>query len=163
MRIALTAIAALLFATACLAAPAPSFVTPAAPVDTVPATVASGSAVALTTNVTSNITSISPAAGLYNCSANITLTGGATTVLNRIIGAISTVSVTGLGTNGTMPRVDEGYSASNAPFASGDVTHFIGPVRLTVASGGTVWLNVFTNFTTSTASAYGQLVCQHVQ
>jgi len=125
------------------------------------ATLAVGSAVALTTNVTSDVTTISLPAGKWRVTGSVAFDPGATTSISRMIGAINTTSA-------TIPTVDiiagavvgQSY-ASFGPGATGQ-NFFVGEAILTLASTTTVYLIARATFTTSTLAAYGKIQAQRL-
>jgi hypothetical protein len=125
----------------------------------VTATVAVGSAVPLTSTVTSNVTSISLTAGDWDIAAVVDHNIAATTSVTNLTAAISL-------TTGTLPTQAGGAGLGTDPLAvdnypatvfGGLVTTDIGPVRLSIAATTTVFLVANDTFTLSTISAYGTL------
>lgn len=118
------------------------------------ASVASGSAVSLTTLTTANVTSISLTAGDWDVSGVVAFQGGATTVVQYIQSGINTTSA-------TLPAADTGRLASETqnggtPFNVVSVlTKHLAPTRISVSGTTTVYLIANASFTVSTCSAYG--------
>jgi len=127
----------------------------------VSATLAVGSAVALTTNVTANVTSISLPVGTWRVTGSVAFDPAASTSITRMVGAINTTSV-------TIPTVDVlagavagmSYDAF-VPGATGQ-NFFVGEAILTLASTTTVYLIARSTFTVSTLSAYGKIQAQRL-
>lgn len=115
-------------------------------------TVLAGSAVSLTTNVQTTVTSISLTAGDWDVWGNIIYSAGGSTVTTLAIGAISTVAA-------TLPTAPAGggyglWIGSVTGIAPGVIA---GKRRISIASTTTVYLIAYTNFTTSTLAAYGYI------
>lgn len=120
----------------------------------VASSVASGSAVALISGTTANVTSISLAAGDWDVSAVGILSGGVSTTLNRADFSVSTTSATlnpSPGNEGTI------VPGGTAVFGYDNPTITVGPVRFSLASTTTIYLAAQAAFGTSTCSAYGIL------
>lgn len=114
-------------------------------------TVASGSAVSLTTNTPANVTSISLTAGDWDVSGNIGYTAGGSTVVSILIGGINTTSA-------TLPTAPNGgYYLWTGGLTGGAPWSPIVPTRLSLSSTTTVYLVTQGTFTTSTLTAYGVL------
>src|SRR5262249_1526436 len=102
------------------------------------ASVASGSAIALTGYVAANITSISLTAGDWDVSMNCGFSGGATTVVYFALCGVNTTSA-------TLPDPSESWNFS-APsggltvFANSAITGSVPATRISVASTTTVYL-----------------------
>jgi len=124
------------------------------------ATVASGSAVALTTTVGANVTSISLTAGDWDITSNMDFTFGATTSVTSMQGGISLTSATlasqaggsGLGTDPSAAFA----TAAQVPTALPSSLD-IGPVRLSIAATTTVFMVAQCSFTVSTLAAFGTI------
>ena len=123
------------------------------------ATVVSGSAVALTTTVTANVTSISLTTGDWDITAQVDFLIGATTSLTQLNSSISLTTGTlspqtggsGLGTDAT--------ATANwaAMIPAGNIFQNAGPVRLSISATTTVFLVAQSTFTISTNAAYGTI------
>lgn len=114
-------------------------------------TVLVGSAVALTSGVSANITSISLTAGDWDVWGNIVTNPAGTTTQSNTIGAISTTSA-------TLPTPPNGGSGVTLPLAiaAGIAIQLpVGYTRVSVASTTSVFLVISSSFSTSTNSAYG--------
>jgi hypothetical protein len=125
------------------------------------ATLAAGSAVSLTTNVTADVTSISLTAGKWRVTGSVAFDPSGTTSITRMIGAINTTSA-------TIPTVDVVAGAvvgisydAFVPGATGQ-NHFVGEAILTLAATTTVYLIARSTFTVSTLSAYGKIQAQRL-
>jgi hypothetical protein len=117
--------------------------------------ITSGAAVALTTGVSANVTSMALPAGDYDVWINTSFKGGATTTVSFIQASISTVSATLDGTDG---RIANTFFNGAAPF--GSITHIdnvVGPVRLSLSTTTTVYYVAAASFGVSTMAAYGIL------
>ena len=129
------------------------------------ATVPVGSAVALTTAVTANVTSISLTAGDWDVSAVVDHNIGLTTSLTQINSGISLVSATlpaqtGGGGLGTDPLATLSYAAM-VPGAG--IVQSAPLVRITLTATTTVYLVAQDTFTLSTISAYGTIRARRVR
>lgn len=117
----------------------------------VSSTVAVGSAVALTTDTTANVTSISLTPGDWDVTGVVDFKPGATTTTTYFQGGISTVSA-------TMGSPDTGFSN---PFAiaatSVDASEVLPVVRMSLATTTTIYLVARAGFSISTLSAYGTI------
>ena len=131
----------------------------------VTATVAIGAAVALTTAVASNVTSISLTAGDWDISAVLDHNIAATTSLTQLNASISLTSGalspqaggSGLGTDAT------GTASFAAMIPTAGITQAIPLVRLSIAGTTSVFLVAQDAFTVSTISAYGTLRARRVR
>lgn len=118
----------------------------------VSASVAAGSAVALTTGVPANITSISLTAGDWDVQAMPRFTGGATTTVGRLNSSISLVSATSSLVAGCLADT---YYNNQTAFNVTDPTLAIPTVRISLSSTTTVFLVAIVGFGVSTCSVYG--------
>lgn len=111
-------------------------------------TITSGSAVSLTSTVTSNITSLSLTAGDWDVTGLVAFTGTGTTVMTVMRGAVTTTSAT---------LIQPYFSLSPVTTAieSYDQSCPVSPMRVSIASTTTVYLIAQAVFSTSTLSAYG--------
>ena len=117
------------------------------------ASLASGSAVALTTNTPSNIVSITLSPGDWDCWVDGYFTGGNTTTVESLLASISTVSAT---LNQNNSNFTEWCQASPTTiFAGGIFSIDVGPIRLSLSSPTPIYFVAQANFGTSTCSAYG--------
>jgi hypothetical protein len=126
----------------------------------VSSSVASGAAVALTTAVAANMTSISLTAGDWDVWADFAFTGSAT-ASNYFAGSISTTSATFDSTQGNFYFVS-GYGAAAFTQAF-NPTVTAGPRRLSLATTTTVYAVAQSGFSGGTTSAYGQLRARRVR
>lgn len=115
-------------------------------------TLASGSAISLTNDVSADVTSVSLTAGDWDVWATAIFTGNAATTVTQLNASISTTSAT---VDGTIGRLSNRTSASYTAFAVGINTLGCGPARISLASTTTVYLVATATFATNTASAYG--------
>ena len=121
----------------------------------VSSTIASGAAVALTTGVAANITSLSLTAGDWDVWINSHWSGGATTVVNFLEACISTTSAT-IDANPGKIGTFSGFSSTPFNAAVGDaVVVPVGPFRLSLSVTTTVFFVAKAGFGTSTCSAFG--------
>lgn len=121
------------------------------------ATLASGSAVSLSTATAANVTTISLSQGVWDCVGLISRTLNASTSVTVLTGSISTTTANqeAQGTN-TATYLQ---TAANVMGAVGQDTK-IGPVRLTLTATTTVYLVAKDTFTVSTNVAYGEIGCR---
>jgi hypothetical protein len=118
----------------------------------VTASVALGSAVALTTATPANVTSISLTAGDWDVSCQAAFNPAGTTNITQLIAGISTVSA-------TIQTVASGGGQHQYPSAGTVLPNIITvgniPTRLSLAATTTVYFVVSGSFTVSTLSAFG--------
>lgn len=120
-------------------------------------TVLIGSAVALTTNVAANMTSLTLTAGDYDVWCNLVFTGGGATTISYFQAGVSVTSATLPGSNGdTQITVGE---TGRALFANvnGYNMPTVGPTRILLASTTTIYAVAVAGFAVSTLAAYGKL------
>ena len=121
------------------------------------ATQVAGSPVSLTTDVASNITSVSLPAGDWLVSGVVTYGGGTSTNVVKLRSSISQSSA-GAGTSGTPSRITSNYGSSGvALFINDAQDQIVGPIRLNLTSTTTIYLVGRATFGTSTCNAYGQI------
>lgn len=121
--------------------------------------VASGSAVSLTTATPANVTSVSLTAGDWDCYGQLVRTFGATTSVTLLKSSISTTTATdGSLATGTMAQ----FSIA-ANVMVNDHSEIVGPVRQSLSATTTVFLVADDTFTVSTNKGYGQLRCRRVR
>lgn len=121
--------------------------------------VLSGSAVPLTTTVTSDLTSISLTAGDWQVWALISFAGAGGTVFTNVTGWTSLVSVTGP-TN----LIDGGYVTSPYTSSAGSLISIpVGYFRYSLAGTSTIYLSVNSAFSFSTAGAYGAIYARRIR
>jgi len=133
----------------------------------VSASVVLGSAVALTSGVAANVTSISLTAGDWDVSGMVAMAPAASTTQTFIGGAITTTSATfpgaraGTGTGDV--RVDS-YQTSVATSASQPgIDAVIPPTRYSLSGTTTVYLVATSTFAVSTNGAYGYIRARRVR
>lgn len=124
--------------------------------DYVAATLASGSAVSLTTATAANVTSQSLSQGDWECRAVVARTVGATTSFTQLAAGITSTSAT-LPADGTMVAT---YFDTAANVMAAGTDTVVGPARFSLTATTTVYLVVKDTFTVSTDTAYGQLACR---
>lgn len=122
--------------------------------------ISSGSAIALTTTVAANVTSISLTAGDWDVSITGMFTGGSTTTVNYLRGSISTTSATINGVPGSLAV--SSHQAGTA-FNVGQTPTVCTNTRLSLASTTTVFLVCDASFATSTCSAFGIIQARRVR
>lgn len=110
-----------------------------------------GSAVALTSTVKADITSISLTAGDWDVSATVGILPAGSTTTSAITSAISTTSVTFPASPGAGGYMSAGFASAAGV---GNVLP-IGTTRLSLASTTTVYLVAQSTFAVSTSAAYG--------
>lgn len=119
-----------------------------------------GSAVALSTGVASNITSISLTAGDWDLHGVVVLNpAGTTTVSAPLIGWISTTSA-------SLPTYPNkgAVVGTNFSYATGSPQALpVGNMRLSLAATTTVYLSIYAVFGVSTCSAYGFIGARRVR
>ena len=131
----------------------------------VSASVASGSAVSLTSNVTANVTSISLTAGDWEVSGVVAVAVGGTTTTTLLIGGITTTSATlpgALGTGTGNERLESWNSniSTSAGFAAPNA---VLSTRMSLSGTTTVFLVAFSTFAVSTSGAYGFIRARRVR
>lgn len=123
--------------------------------------IASGSAVSLTSTVAANVTSISLTAGDWDVTADVTYSPAATTNFTLAFHSISSTSATQDSTTGGAYNVYR-FPAGNVPVA-GFNTAGVGPVRKLLSATTTIYLVAQSTFTVSTMAAYGILRARRVR
>lgn len=118
----------------------------------VSSTIASGSAVALTTATPANITSISLTAGDWDVWVNARFTGGATTTVSRIITSFGTTTAA---LDATPGRIGTQFYNGAVVFNVATVDLSAGPARISLSGTTTLFLVCQAEFGVSTCSAYG--------
>lgn len=121
--------------------------------------IAIGSAVALTSGTTANITSISLTAGDWDVWGMVSLNPAGTTTVSAFGGGVSTTSA-------TFPTSPNGGAMNfiNATLTTGSAQHMpIGTRRLSLSGTTTVFLVELCTFGTSTASGYGGIYARRVR
>jgi hypothetical protein len=125
----------------------------------VSSTINSGSAVALSTNVAANITSVSLTAGDWDIWSNLYFLAAGTTSITILQGSLSTTSAT--------LNVNPGFwgvQATPASVIGANTTGLdVGPVRLSLAGTTTLFIVAQATFTVSTLSGYGIIQARRVR
>lgn len=128
--------------------------------EVISASVAQGSAVALTTATPANITNVSLTAGDWDCRGAIQRVFTGTTSYTLLQGGIS-------GTSATLPTgpmgLDVKANAATVPGQAIGPTSTMSLVRNLLAATTSVFLVVQDTFTASTDSAYGGIVCRRAR
>ena len=124
----------------------------------VTAAVAAGSAVALTTNVTADITSISLTAGDWDVTGVVQYTPTATTSVTQLTQGASSTSAT-LGAQGTFSKW---VTAANVLTAV-DPAWVLPTARFSLTAPTTIYLVANATFTASTLAAYGMIRARRVR
>lgn len=124
-------------------------------------TVASASAVALSTTVSANLTSISLTAGDWDVECQAIHKFAATTTTTLMQLAISTTSATLPTATAGATDYDVMRQASSAP--GGDTGQHVGAHRLSLSATTTVYCVANDTFATSTAAIYGTLRARRVR
>lgn len=110
------------------------------------------SAVALTSNLAADVTSVSLTAGDWDVWGSVCYDAGASTTLTRLQGWANTTSgtaPTAPGGGGIFAQVLGGVTTTFAPLCP------IGTARFSLASTTIIYLSTFTTFGTSTLKAFG--------
>jgi hypothetical protein len=119
------------------------------------ASVASGSAVSLTTVTAANVTSVSLTAGDWDVRASVAFSHGTTTQVTEYIVAINTTSATIGAFDSTTSCTARLICASVTPGAVSTSPVTPMPIRISVSTTTTVYLVARGAFTVSTLAAYG--------
>jgi hypothetical protein len=123
--------------------------------------VALGSAVALTTGVSANMTSIILSAGDWEVSGVVKAAGTATTVTSLGAG-INTVSATMPTIGGIADGASSALIASAAGIALGCIVS-LNPVRMLLSAATTVYMVALANFAGGTNTVYGHIAARRVR
>lgn len=127
--------------------------------DYVAATLASGSAVSVTTATPINVTSQSLSQGDWECRASIARVVGASTSFTKLSGSLGTTTGA-LVADGTDAS---SYFATAANVMAAGTNTKIGPARFSLAATSTIFLVVQDTFSVSTDTAFGQIECRRVR
>lgn len=119
------------------------------------------SAVALTSTVAADVTSISLTAGDWDVTADVTYNPAATTNFTLAFHSISNTSATQDSTTGGAYNAYR-FPTGNVP-AAGFNTAGVGPVRKLLSATTTIYLVARANFTVSTMSAFGIIRARRVR
>jgi len=122
--------------------------------------IASGSAIPLTSGTQTNITSISLTPGDWDVSGIVNLNGASTTLPTVFNAAVNTVSAT-IPTEGTTGRTNVAFNLTSFP--TDDPSAPIIPTRISISTTTTVYLIARAYFTVSTANAYGTIRARRVR
>lgn len=127
----------------------------------VEAAVGSGSAVALTTNVAANVTSITLGAGDWDVRGTILYKFAATTSYTRAQSNLTQTSATPDGISGHYVDFETAATVPNP--AATDPAWGIPPARFSLSGSTTIFLVALATFTVSTLSAYGRISARRVR
>ncbi len=119
--------------------------------EVISSTVLNAAAVALTSNVAANVTSISLTAGDWDVWGNVATKPAGGTTTAGAAGAINTVSA-------TFPTYPGDGAVTDLPYSAGagqSITFSVGKMRLSLAVTTTVYLVAQSTFAVSTSAAYG--------
>jgi hypothetical protein len=125
----------------------------------VQSTLASGSAVTVTSGTPINVTSVALTGGDWDCRGTIARNVGATTSFTKLNGSLGTTTGA-LAAEGTEAST---YTSTAANVVATSIDTKIGPTRFSLSGGSTVFLVVGDTFTVSTDAAYGQLTCRRAR
>lgn len=125
----------------------------------VTSTVLLGSAVALTTGVAINVTSISLTAGDWNVWGTVAFAPANTTTVSAISGSISTTT----GTMATVPGGGSSFALAATLTTGAAQSHPVGMTRISVAATTTVFLVAQSSFAVSTNAAYGIINARRIR
>ena len=125
----------------------------------VTSTVLLGSAVALTTGVAINVTSISLTAGDWNVWGTVAFAPAGTTTVSAISGSISTTT----GTMATVPGGGSSFALATTLTTGAAQSHPVGMTRISVAATTTVFLVAQSSFAVSTNAAYGIINARRIR
>lgn len=123
-------------------------------------TVASGSAISLTTDTSANVTSLSLTAGDWDVWGDIEFLSGASTTIPALTASLSTTSATADFTAGNFANLN--YPAGTV-LGVANSTVKVGPRRISIAATTTVYLVGRATFGTSTLTAWGILRARRVR
>lgn len=125
-------------------------------------TVLIGSAISITTGTAANVTTIPLTAGDWDVSGEIIFGGAATTNFNSLLASISATPATLDTTPGNVGLNSYG-AAGIVPTAGNGNSVQVGPVRVSLSGSATYNLVEFSNFTISTATAWGIIRARRVR
>lgn len=118
--------------------------------------VASGSAIALTTNTQTNITSVTLTAGDWDVEGNVSVLASGSSAITQIAGGLNNTSAT-LPTDGSECY---GSPSTGTSYRTG-VT--MPRKRFSLASGATIYLVTNTQYSSGTITAYGAIVARRAR
>lgn len=116
-------------------------------------------AVALTTGVSANVTSVSLTAGDWDCTGTVNYTYGATTSVTNLTGGVSATSA-------TLPTQDSRFdqeTAAQVPTGGAVGAYPVPVTRQSLAATTTAFLVTSATFTVSTLSAGGTIRCRRMR
>lgn len=113
------------------------------------------SPVSLTNNSVANVTSITLTAGDWDIWGNLGGTGNSSTIVNFVIGAIYTTN-SAIGSANFYSIINYGPSSAVTPF-NAYLNLSITPVRVSITTTTTYYLNALATFSVSTAGAFGNI------
>lgn len=122
-------------------------------------TILVGSAVSLTTNTSTDVTSVPLTGGDWRICGSMAYNLGASTVVTAEQGWTSTTSAT----VPTTPNNGSIFGAALTFPVQSAISTPVGCQRVSVATSATAYLSVRLTFTTSTAAAYGYLSAERVR
>jgi len=125
----------------------------------VQATLATGSAVTVTSGTPINVTSVSLGGGDWNCNAIVARNVGATTSFTKLNASLGTTTGA-LVAEGTLQAT---YFSTAANVVATSTDTIVGPARFSLSTTTTVFLVVGDTFTVSTDAAYGQITCRRAR
>ena len=122
--------------------------------------VAIGSAIALTSGVPANVTSIALTAGDWDVWGLVATNPTTTTTQSQVIGSINTASAT----NGGITGVGSSITAYSSPSVANEANFInVAPCRINVTVTTTVFLVADCVFAVSTLGAYGSISARRVR
>ena len=121
--------------------------------------IAAGAAVALTSGVVANITSIVLGAGDWDISGAVDFQFAGTTSYTNLVGGISVVSAA----RGPQDTAFDFQAPATVPTAANDMSWFVLPIRFSLSGSTTVFLVAQATFTVSTLKAYGTIRARRVR
>jgi len=128
--------------------------------EVISASVASGSAIALTSATAANITSISLTAGDWDVFGWVNFFGNASTSQTSLIGSVSTTSAT---LDVTTPFASLAQSTAAQVVGGATNTFSVGPLRASLAGTTTYFLVCRATFTVSTMNCFGGIRARRVR
>jgi hypothetical protein len=123
------------------------------------ASVVSGSAVAITTNTSKTVTSITLTPGTWDISAAGYFSGAGSTTVTATTVSISEVTDT---LDTTVGRFTSLYHGGGTPLGSANLSAFPGPVRVTITANTTYYLVVQATFGVDTMAAFGMISAKRI-
>ena len=121
--------------------------------------IGAGSAVALTSSVAANITSISLTAGDWDVNGTVYVLPAPTTSVTRYVGSLSTASATLQVTPGQFTD----FTIAATVTSGNTFNDVIAPYRFSLAGTTTIFLVTLATFTVSTCSAYGIIRARRIR